>query len=114
MRSMLLHHDTNINPLHYFSNIFETYIRYFGGGLVAKLCPTLVTPWTVARLFYPWDSPGKNTGVGCHFLFQGIFPTQELNPGLLHYRQIFYQLSYKESPLGILKKIDFSGAFLDL
>ena len=47
MRSILLHHDTNINPLHYFSNIFETYIRYFGGGLVAKLCPTLVTPWTV-------------------------------------------------------------------
>ena len=33
------------------------------------------TLWTVARLC-PWDSPGKNTGVGCHFLLQGIFPTQ--------------------------------------
>ena len=33
-----------------------------------------------------------------HFLLQGIFPTQELNPGLLHCRQILYQLSYKESP----------------
>ena len=34
------------------------------------------TPWTIypARLLCPWDSPGKNTGVGCHFLFQGIFP----------------------------------------
>ena len=31
-----------------------------------------------------WDSPGKNTGVGCHFLLQGIFPTQESNPCLLH------------------------------
>ena len=42
-----------------------------GGGLVTKSCPTLVTPWTVAcRLLCPWDSPGKNTGVGCHFLLQ--------------------------------------------
>ena len=32
-----------------------------------------------ARLLCPWDSPGKNTGVGCHFLLQGIFPTQRLN-----------------------------------
>ena len=31
------------------------------------------------RLRCPWDSPGKNTGVGCHFLLQGIFPTQESN-----------------------------------
>ena len=40
-----------------------------GGGLVTQLCPTLSTPWTVAtRLLCPWDSPGKNTGVGCHLL----------------------------------------------
>ena len=32
----------------------------------------------------PWDFPGKNTGVGCHFLLQGIFPIQGLNPCLLH------------------------------
>ena len=36
------------------------------------------------RLFCPWDFPGKNTGVGCHFLLQGIFLTQGSNPGLLH------------------------------
>ena len=35
-------------------------------------------------LFCPWDSPGKNTGVGCHFLFQEIFLTQGSNPHLLH------------------------------
>ena len=35
------------------------------------------------RLLCPWDSPGKNTGVGCHFLLQGIFPTQGLNLHLL-------------------------------
>ena len=48
-----------------------------------------------ASLLCPWDSSGKNTGVDCHFLLQGIFPTQELNPGLLHCRQILYQLSYE-------------------
>ena len=44
------------------------------------------------------DSPGKNTGVGCHALLQGIFLTQGLNPGLLHCRQIFYCLSHQGSP----------------
>ena len=43
------------------------------------------------------DSPGTNIGVGCHDLLQGIFPTQGLNPGLLHCRHILYQLSYKGS-----------------
>ena len=39
--------------------------------------------------------PGKNTGVGCHFLLQGIFPIQGSNPGLLHCRQILYQLNHQ-------------------
>ena len=43
----------------------------------------------------PWNSPGKNTGLFCHFLLQGIFPTQGLNLDLLHWRQILYQLSYQ-------------------
>ena len=42
-----------------------------------------------ARLFCPWNSPGKNTAVGCHSLLQEIFLIQELNLGLLHCRQIF-------------------------
>ena len=46
----------------------------------------------------PWDSPGKNPGAGCHFLLQGIFPTQGLNPGLLHCRQILYCLNHYGSP----------------
>ena len=41
--------------------------------------------------------PGKNTGVGCHDLLQGIFPIQELNLGFLHCRQTFYHLSYQGS-----------------
>ena len=40
----------------------------------------------------------KSTGVGCHFLLQGIFLTQELNLGLLHCRKILYQLGYEGSP----------------
>ena len=52
-------------------------------------------PWTVAHQApLPRDSPGNNTGVGCHFLLQGIFPTQGSNPGLLHCRQTLYPLSH--------------------
>ena len=49
------------------------------------------------RLLHPWDFPGKNTGVGCHFLLQEIFPTQGLNPSLPHCRQMFYHLSHQGS-----------------
>ena len=44
--------------------------------------------------YSPWNSPGKNTGVGCHALLQGIFLAQGLNLGLLHCRQILYHLSH--------------------
>ena len=51
-------------------------------GLFATLWPT--------SLLYPWDSPGKNTGVGCHALLQGIFPTQGSYLPLPHYTYILY------------------------
>ena len=47
--------------------------------------------------YSPWNSPGQNTRVGSLSLLQGIFPTQGLNPGLPHCRQILYQLSHKGS-----------------
>ena len=50
------------------------------------------------KLYSLWNSPGHNTGVGSHSFLQGIFPTQRLNPGLLHCRQILYQLSHQGSP----------------
>ena len=64
-------------------------------GAVLCLCCCLVTKsypilfvthrlWP-GRLLCPWDFPGKNTGVGCHFLLQGIFLTQGLNSHLLHW-----------------------------
>ena len=57
-------------------------------------CPTLCDPMDCSPpdSSVLGDSPGKITGVGCHALLQGTFPTQELNSGLLHCRQILYQL----------------------
>ena len=54
------------------------------------------TPWTVAYHALPSRGfPGNSTGVGCHFLLQGIFPTQGSNPGLPHCRQTVYRLSHQ-------------------
>ena len=49
-------------------------------------------------LYSPWDSPGQSTEVGSLFLLQGIFPTQGSNSGLLHGRQLLYQLSHQGNP----------------
>ena len=49
-------------------------------------CPTLAAPWTILRLFCPWDFPGENPGVCSHFLLQGIFPTLQSNSRLLHWQ----------------------------
>ena len=49
-------------------------------------------------LYTPGNSPGQNTGVGSLYFLQGIFLTQGSNPGLLHCRQILYQLSHQGSP----------------
>ena len=63
--------------------------------LVTQLCPTLCDPRDCSPpgISIHGDSPGQNTGVGYYFLLQGNFPTQASNPGLLHCRQILYQLS---------------------
>ena len=50
------------------------------------------------RIPCPWNSPGKNTGMGSHSFLQGIFPIQGLNLGLLHCRKILYHRSYQGSP----------------
>ena len=71
--------------------------------LVTQLCPAVCEPMDYSLLgssvLCPWNSPGKNTGVGCHFLFQGFFLTQEWNPGLQSRRQILYSLSHHGSRL---------------
>ena len=58
-----------------------------------------------ARLLCPWDSPGKNTGAGCHSFLQGIFPAQGSNPGSA-LQWIPYQLSHQGSSLFLKSKIE--------
>ena len=68
--------------------------------LVAQLCPTFCNPvdCSLPSSSVHGDSPGKNTGVGCHALLQGLFPTQGSNPGLPHCRWILYCLNHQGSP----------------
>ena len=68
-------------------------------GLVTQSCPALCDPMNCSPPgSCPWESPGKNTGVDFHALLQGIYPTQRLNPDLLHFRHILYCLSHQGSP----------------
>ena len=77
---------------------------------------SFATPWIVAhQVLCPWNSPGKNTGVGFHFLLQGIFPAQGLNPHLLclrHCQVDSLPLCYLESPRYVYKIICFSYTYL--
>ena len=68
--------------------------------LVTQLCSTLCNPkdYSPPGSSVHGDSPGKNTGLGCHALLQGIFPTQGSNPGLPHCSWIIYLLSQQGSP----------------
>ena len=66
--------------------------------LESESCSVVSDSLRPQGLYSPRNSPGKNTGVGSLSLLQGIFPTQGLNPGLPHCRQILYQLSHKGSP----------------
>ena len=76
--------------------------------LVAKSCPTLcrLIDWRLP-VNCSWDFPVKNTGVGCHFLLQGIFPTQGLNSHLLHCRRILYHWATRKAQ--ILKHCSISS-----
>ena len=81
-------------------------------ALLTHSCPSLCDPmdYSLPGSSVLGDSPGKNTGVGFHDLFQGIFPTQGLNPGLLHCRWILYHLSHQGNQSTHL--LDFISALL--
>ena len=61
-------------------------------------CSVLSDYLTPHGLYSPQNSPGQNTGLGSCSLLWWIFPTQGSNPGLLHWRQILYQMSHQGSP----------------
>ena len=68
----------------YHVNIQDPFLKIMHARSVTKPCQTLCSPWiSVCQAPLSWDFSGKNTGVGCHALLQGIFLTQGLNPGLL-------------------------------
>ena len=103
-----------LNPLGWFwicsflltsLNCYATWLFIFEvqWSEIAQLCPTLCDPidCSLPGSSCPWDFPGKNTGVGCHFLLQEIFPTPGLNLGLLHCRQTRYRLSHQGSLIHI-------------
>ena len=70
--------------------------------LFSGSCPTLLRHHGLqpTRLLCPWDLPGKSTGVGCHFLLQGISLTQGSNSCLLHWQTGYLPLTHKWSPVG--------------
>ena len=89
------------NGLRFFCNPSRDEMHVKSESEVAQSCPTVCDPMACSP---PGSSvheifPGKNTGVGCHFLLWEIFPTQGLNLGLLHCRQTLYCLSHKGSPI---------------
>ena len=97
---------SNIIPIFHMRKLRPSRIFFFFKCQCQSLghVQLFVTLWTIAHLAsHPWNSPGKNTGVGCHFILQGIFLTQGLNLGLLNCRQILYQMSHQGSPGEALK-----------
>ena len=75
---------------------------------IAQSCPTLCNPMNCTHQApRPRDSPGKNTGVGYHFLLQGIFPTQGPNLLLLHFSRILYQWATKPISSRVEILVDF-------
>ena len=90
---------------HWTTREFPTIFNFIHGLLhnydsVSESCSVVSYSLQLTHgLFSSWNSPGHNTRVDTLSLFQGIFPTQESNPGLLHCRRILYQLSHKGSPM---------------
>ena len=81
-------------------HIFVSLDKQIDCCLATKLCLSLLRPHGLqpARLLGPWDFSGKNTGVGCHFLLQGILQTQGSNSPLLSWQADSLPLSHLGSP----------------
>ena len=87
----------------------NTNAQAFSVSLVTQSCLTLFDHMDCSptRLLCAWDSPGKNTGVGCHSLLQGTFQTQGLNSGLLYCRQIVLPSEPPGKPLRLFAHFKF-------
>ena len=76
---------TTVIPLSMLASFLTFQHRFLFLKLNCSVVPDSLQPrgLQAARLLCLWNFPGKNTGAGCHFLLQGIFPTQGSNPCLL-------------------------------
>ena len=80
---------------------FYVYVHLFCTKYVCSVRHPVMSNCLQAHWLYPvrflclWNSPGENSGVGCHSILQGIVPTLGSNPSLLHCRQILYHLSHQ-------------------
>ena len=93
-----------INP-----TTFNSFLSFSNGRSEvkwSKCCSVMSDSLQPHELYSPKNSPGQNTGVGNLSLIQGIFPTQQSNPGLPHCRRILYQLSHQGSPR-ILERVAY-------
>ena len=88
--------DASIKKL-WKAHVMEYCACYF----VAKLYVILLRPQglQLTRILCPWDFPGKNIGVCCHFLLQGIFLTQKLKSQFLHWQADYLPLTHQGSPV---------------
>ena len=97
-------------PIHSFSDSFPLRVPVW--SVTSVMSESL---WTYglspARLLCPWNSPGKNTGVGCHAVLQGIFLTQGSNLSRLHRRQILYGWATRKAlyPYRLLQNIKYNS-----
>ena len=86
--------SASCKPLYWWVELCNVLCLLRRSGRCNSLHPPGLKP---ARLLYPWDFPGKNTAVCSHFLLQGIFPTQEWNPCLLHWQMNSLPLNHHGS-----------------
>ena len=94
LRELVIDREAQRAAVH---GVAKSETRLSSRSVVSKsLWPHRLQP---ARLLCPWNSPGKNTEMGYHFLLQGIFLTQELNPCLLHWQADSLPLSQLGSPI---------------
>ena len=93
-------HQPKTSEVTYVCKDLHVYVLLLVLCLVVKLCLMLLQPHGLqpTRLHCPWDFPGKNTGLGCRFLLQGIFPIQGSSLCFLHWQVDSLLLSHQGSP----------------
>ena len=87
------------------------YFLLFALPLTSESCSVVSDSLQPHGLYGPWNSLGQNTGVGSLSFLQGIFPTQGLNPGLPHCRQILNHWTTREASMGFLESPRFTLMF---